>query len=420
MIANIRAFSPSVRYYLLTSFIIGLGVDGVLAVLFNLYLLRLGYNTEFIGIINAAALFSFAIGSLAAGILGGRLGSRRMLVVAVLVITTGLMALATAEQGPSAWQGVWLGASYVTIFAGQAMFFVNGSPFMMSWTTVTGGTDRSTLFSIQTAVQSSAGFLGSLVGGILPAQIAAVTGFTVDDPLPFLRPIQGLGILVGLAFFVVILTSEADATEQPAKTSVQKGETNWQKWLQIPFALLSLIAVIRLMQVAGLGAVSTFFNVYLDTELEASTATIGVLTSLSRMIGVPAALMVPWLTKRYSNLTVAIFGTFLSALFLVPVALIPNWIAAGLGFIATRAMTSVRFPSFQIYVLERFETRWHALAAGAMAMAAGLSFALMALWGGFIAARFSFRELFLLGASITAFSAILLLIVQYVSSRRQN
>ena len=138
------------------------------------------------------------------------------------------------------------------------------------------------------------------------------------------------------------------------------------------------------------------------------------------MIGVPAALLVPWLTRRYRHLTIAIVGTFMSALFLVPVALIPNWIAAGLGFIASRSMTSIRFPTFQIYVLERFETRWHALVAGSMAMAAGLSFALMALWGGFIATRFSFRELFLLGASITATSAFLLILVQIASSRREN
>ena len=94
------------------------------------------------------------------------------------------------------------------------------------------------------------------------------------------------------------------------------------------------------------------------------------------------------------------------------------WLAAGSGYIASRMMVSVRFPAFQIYVLERFEERWQSLVSGAMSMAAGLSFALMALGGGYIAAGFSFRELFLLGAALTALSAFMLLVVQAQTKRR--
>lgn len=42
-------FSHDVRMYLITSFAIGFSYIGIVAVLFNLYLLRVGYGPVFIG-----------------------------------------------------------------------------------------------------------------------------------------------------------------------------------------------------------------------------------------------------------------------------------------------------------------------------------------------------------------------------------
>ena len=413
MLLSIRNFSSSVRSYLMASFLLGLAVDGILAVLFNLYLLRLGYSTEFIGVVNAVGLFGFAGGSLLAGALGSRLGSRRMLQLATLLVSLGLLLLSSAGWVPAGVQGGWLAGSYVIIFLGQASFFVNGSPFMMG---SAGNADRSALFSVQTAVQSLAAFSGSFVGGFLPEMLALLLDRASDDPITYLRPIQSLILLTLLAMFLVYRTVEP---RQLATRSRSDASRAWrQNWAALPLALILLISFIRLLQVAGLGAVTTFFNVYLDTELHVSTAGIGVLTSLSRVIGVPAALLVPRLSRRFGNLPVAIVGTLLSAVFLLPVALIPHWAAAGAGYIASRMMVTIRFPSFQIYVLERFEERWQSLISGSMSMAAGLSFALMALGGGYIAAGFSFRDLFLLGAAMTALSAVMLLVVQARTNRR--
>ncbi|MCB0007072.1 MAG: MFS transporter, partial [Anaerolineales bacterium] len=346
MLLSIRNFSPSVRAYLAASFLLGISIDGILAVLFNLYLLRLGYSTEFIGIVNAVGLFGFAGGSLVAGALGSRLGSRRMLQLATLLVSLGLLLLSSSGWVPAGWQGAWLAGSYVTIFLGQASFFVNGSPFMMG-SAVTA--DRSTLFSVQTAVQSLAAFSGSFVGGFLPELLAHFLGRPLDDPVTFLIPIQSLVVISLLAAIQVYRTVEPRQMASPAVTDKTRPGLR-MSWAGIPLALILLISFIRLLQVAGLGAVTTFFNVYLDTELHVSTSGIGILTSLSRVIGVPAALLVPRLTRRFDNLPVAIVGTLLSALFLVPVALVPNWLAAGSGYIASRMMVSVRFPAFQIYV----------------------------------------------------------------------
>lgn len=64
-------FSRDVRRVLLVNALVGLVSLGVNAVLLNLYLLRLGYGTQEIGMINALGPLCYALASLLAGALGG-------------------------------------------------------------------------------------------------------------------------------------------------------------------------------------------------------------------------------------------------------------------------------------------------------------------------------------------------------------
>ena len=67
-------FNRDVRLYLVTAGLVGFCWIGIYLVLFNLYLLRLGYGPEFIGTVNAAGSLAYAVFSLPAGALGGRWG----------------------------------------------------------------------------------------------------------------------------------------------------------------------------------------------------------------------------------------------------------------------------------------------------------------------------------------------------------
>ena len=71
-------FNRDVWLVLITWALMGFAYTGVFLVLFNLYLLRLGYGPEFVGIVNGVGLIA-ALVSLPAGALGKRWGSRRLL-----------------------------------------------------------------------------------------------------------------------------------------------------------------------------------------------------------------------------------------------------------------------------------------------------------------------------------------------------
>lgn len=63
-IAVLRRFNLNVRLFLVGAAIIGLtNFGGIFAALFNLYLLRLGYGTQFIGTVNAIGAFALVANS---------------------------------------------------------------------------------------------------------------------------------------------------------------------------------------------------------------------------------------------------------------------------------------------------------------------------------------------------------------------
>src|SRR5690242_6982490 len=94
----LRLLGPSVALYFVTIALVGFAIDGgVYAVLLNLYLVRMGYGPESIGFVNSAGALTFALACLPAGALGGRWGSRRIMVMGLGLLLASGVALPLAD-----------------------------------------------------------------------------------------------------------------------------------------------------------------------------------------------------------------------------------------------------------------------------------------------------------------------------------
>ena len=75
-VRSLRTFSAGVRVCLVVIAVLGFTISGgISSVVFNLYLLRLGYGPEFIGLLGAVSSLATVAFSVPAGLLGRRLGS---------------------------------------------------------------------------------------------------------------------------------------------------------------------------------------------------------------------------------------------------------------------------------------------------------------------------------------------------------
>ncbi|MFN2241602.1 MAG: MFS transporter, partial [Anaerolineae bacterium] len=164
-LSMLRLFSRELRLFLITGALVALAWDGMRSVILNLYLLRLGYGPDFIGLVSAAGAFAFALSCLLAGAMGTRWGSRRMLVTGLGLMAAGFCLLPLAESLASGLRAGWLLGTTVLTYMGLALYLVNGLPFMMG---ATGTRERNHAFSFHSALLPLAAFGGSLLAGVLP------------------------------------------------------------------------------------------------------------------------------------------------------------------------------------------------------------------------------------------------------------
>jgi MFS family permease len=395
-VGKLRLLSRDVRLVLITYASAGFCYFGIISVLLNLYLLRLGYGPEFIGLFNGIPWLAYAISCVPAGALGIRWGSRRTMIagIGLTVVGTGLLPL--AESLPPGTQDWWLLVTNTLAYLGSAVWTVSGIPFLAG---ATSPEERGHAFSVLAALIPLGGFAGNLVGGFLPGVIARPLGASLNMAAPYRYPLWLAAAGYGLIALPALL-----AAREPRPRSSQDAVVGASG---APYSLIASLALTRLLWAAGAWAAIVFFNVYLDTAMGAPTSLIGTLSAIGSLTTVLAGLATAVLLGRLGKGRTLLWGAFGLVLGLLPLALLPHWLAAGIGLVVTSAAESIAGAAFTVYSQEIVPPRWRAAMSGAGLMAWGLSSSMVSLGGGYIIASSGYRRLFLAGAGIALVGAML-------------
>lgn len=403
LLERFQRISPAIFLYLVGAALVGFALDGgVYAVLLNLYLVRMGYGPELIGMINSSGQLTFALFSLPAGALGSRWGSRRALLLGMSMMMIGTLIAPFADTLPQSWWIPWLVVNSIVIYMGMALFFVNTSPFVME---AVEAQRRAQVFSIQTGMMSLASFAGSLLSGLLPPVFASMLGTDLSQPAPYRYALLIAGVALIPALMAIYSSRPALVPHEEPAVSPQAGAD--VKRMSPILGLILVIALVRLLQVAGIASTNTFYNVYLDSQLHVPIAQIGLIVATGRLLGVPSALTSSTLAARFGAKNVVIGSSLLTALAILPMAFIEHWLAAAFTFVCVVSLSWIRYAISQIFFLELVPPSRRAIVAGVTEMAAGLTFTGMTFGGGFIITLFGYRTLFLTGATMTLLSVII-------------
>ena len=402
---TVRQLNPQARLFFAALVGMSFVVDGAYNVLLNLYLLRLDYGTEFIGLVNAVGLLTFGCASLPAGILGARYSNTRMMKIGGALSVSGGLLLPQVELLPPGLREGALAFLYGLMLCGFSFFFVNGAPYLIN---VVDPEHKHLAFSLNTAHWALAGFAGSLIGGVLPGVIADWLATTLADPAPYRFTLTLSGIIMAFASLLLLRIRPLPVEDpSPPADSPATANSASVSWTASFATLIAIMTLIRVFQVAGSATAMVYFNVYMDQQLLVSTAAIGAIAALGRLTGVPTALLTPLLVKRLGIVGVVIWSSLFTSVFLLPMALIEHWLAASLSFIGALAVMSVRFTAMTVFILDLVPKAQQSIMAGSGEAAAGMSFALMSLGGGILLSLFGFRELFLLGAALSFIGMLL-------------
>jgi MFS family permease len=394
-IQTLRAFGPSLRRFLLTTLLMTMVPFGIMAVLFNLYLLRLGFDARYIGLLAGLGQLVWAAAALPAGLLSNRIGLRNSLMTGNALFGLALASMLVVELLPRTLWETWLLGGQVLLNIAVAMLTVNIPPYIMA---VTGERERKHAFSVLAALIPTAAFLGSVIAGVLPGILARQAGISLEEASPY-RLALWLGPILCWVSLLPLLG--ADPGRVLTQTSAGTKE-------RAPLGLLAFWTVTVFFASMGEGAIRTFFNVFLDMELNALPATIGFVMGVAQLLPIAVALALPLLMLRWGTGYTLLGAILVLATCLVPIALAGTlWVAAGAYMAVVATFTAVG-TTRDLYGQELVAPRWRTSSQGVAMIGMALGWATAGVVGGALIESVGFGALFLAGAAAALLAAGLL------------
>jgi len=399
---SITRLDRSALLYVAAFSAVGFGHIGVVSVLGNLYVLGLGFDTTFLGTLTATGQFAWALTALPAGMIGARFGLRGALIAGFALIALGFAAYLNVPLLPRETWGAGLMITNLLLWASVSLASVNGVPYLMS---ITPEQERSKAFSLQAALMPVTAFLGSLVGGFLPAYLMRATGGLGE--MEAYRAALMLPVVV-YAFSVVLLLKA-----RPAPPLIQSSKEAVRQIA--PLGLLVFLGVLFGVQIASESSLMFFLNVYFSKDLLVSTSLIGTIFAVVRLMPFFVSPLLPLALNRWGSGFIMTASYVLMAVAALSMAFFHQWIAAGVAFVLASMASSFAMPARSLFGQESVQPRWRTTvnAVATISLAAGTGLA------GYVGGRLidlaGFRGLFLISAALALTG-----VMMYAGGRRRK
>lgn len=382
---SIPRFRREVNLLLLSTGILAISFFGVTALLKILYILRLGYGPEYVGLFGASGALGYMAMSLPSGWLGERWGVSRTMALGALATTIGMVMLPLSESVPMWARDSWPILSQLVQAGGYAFFSINFVPALMA---ATSPENRNSAYAFSSTLRSLGTFIGTVAGGVLPGILAVMIGQGLETPAPYRIGLWIGPVLSALGIIPLLMIREQKTVS---------GDADILPTGSFPVLPVGLLILFVSLSQAASATCQSFCNAYMDAELALTPAMIGLITGVGQFAAIFAPMVLPKLAQKRGNGWTLVVVTLGSAISLTPLILFPHWLGAGLGRFGTLALAAMWMPTLQVYQMEMIAQRWRSLAYGTISMAMGLSFAAVSYGGGFVVAGWSYSALFGVG-----------------------
>lgn len=264
------------------------GMGGSLNWLFlNFHLEALGFSKSLIGYANATPAIAAVLFSLPLAFLIPRLGYAKSIMLGGMLAILGVLGVAS---GVAVFVGLFL--------SGAGQLFVMGSVAPLLARLVSSD-QQVKVFSWQGALGTGSGFLGSLIGGVLPSVIGREW------------------VMYGVAISFLLATLCVWGLQNAPGSAERFAFKNPRSWLLLllPQAIISL----------GAGLTMPFLNLYLQGKFNLDYAAVGGLFAFSALATMATMLVQPWLVQRLGKVGAIVFVQAASLPFLVILAWV-SWL----------------------------------------------------------------------------------------------
>jgi MFS family permease len=381
----VRLFSRNARLYLFH--IVGMDlIHGTWEVLFNLYLLAIGFGIEFIGLRILIGGIASSVVSLPAGVISDRIGRKWSFIIGdgggaavalVNIMTTDRTLLLTTPV-----IGSFFGALHAV--SESAFMAENSAP-----------RERVHLFSVGSALSTGAAMGGSLFAGLIPLRMTPALG-----KVAAYRWAASLGIVLWFLSLIpawMLRQYPRDVAEEPIMPNQSRRTARLfgLRWGSIRNPLLIAKLVISGTVLSfGAGFVVPLFNVFFQEGLHAQEHEIGLTFASGSGILAMATLLAPFLHERLGKVPAIVLSRLASVPFILVIAfaqdigpyLAPALSIAGVAYVLRVGLMNVAAPVASAFSMELLDETERGTATGLQMTNSGIAGALGSYLGSLLMA----------------------------------
>ncbi len=377
--SRVRAFSRNARLYLLNVVIVGAAM-GVYRLLFNFYVLSLGYDEALLGTLITVSSLTALLSALPMGYLADLLGRKNSLLISGALMSASIMAIVLWPT-----EGV-LYAMNVVSGVGQSLAAVIMAPFLME---NSGEKERTYLFSFSQGLQMAMASLGSWIGGYLPTWIALNRGVPPISSEAYAGALMVIALIVsaGLIPLAMLKTPRLQRSEQSVFAPLSYASKH-------PSLLGKLILPILITSI-GAGLIMPFMNVFFRQVHHQPDPVIGSLFAWGSLAMGLGLLIAPPLAERRGKIQLVVATQTLSIPFLIILGFSPLFWMSTIAYYIRLALMNMSSPVYQTYVMEHVEPSARATVASLVSMAWNFGWAFSPTISGYLQVQYGFGPSFL-------------------------
>ena len=379
--------TPSIRRILLHSLLFGLALS-IGDLLFNFYLVSLGYGKDTVGLLSTIFRFAAVLAGVPIGMLIDRAGPQRSIQIGLLVFALGWsMQLMMTE--------LWaLMISQTIIGMAQILTMTAVVPLL---TNVTDDERRPAVFGLNASSGMVIGLLGGTFGGILPSIAAS---FIQADPKATIAYRLALMAVVGLGLAAITPVLRLIPTTERHRAAQLGSNTP-----PLTARMLFHFAMPAFSLGIGAGAFLPFQNLFFREQFHLSDAVVGsILAWGSLSMGLGA--MSGSLFSRRLGLKRASALLRLLATPAILVMLLPILPISIIGFFLRGAFIGASFPLNDALIMRITPPSQRGTAVSVTSVTWSLGWALTSLVSGWSLQRYGFTSALIIGAVSYVFSAL--------------
>lgn len=376
---KVRAFQSNARYFLIHIIISGAAM-GVFRLLFNFFVLSLGYDEALLGSLVTASSLVALLAALPMGYAADRLGRKPSLLLATFIEALAILLMVAF---PSA--GVFLAMSALSGL-GQSLAAVTVAPFLMENSSTE---ERTYLFSISSGLQMTMASVGNWLGGYLPSWLAVFLQTGATSPEAY-----GSALLIIGGVLLISLLPLAAIKPQGAIRSERALFAPFTYFRQQSGLLARLIAPMLLTSI-GAGLIMPFMNVFYRQVYQQSDPVIGALFAWGSLWMGIGLLLAPPLADRLGKMNLVIGSQALSIPFLILMGFAPRFWLSALAYYIRLALMNMSSPVYQAFVMERVEPSARATVSSLVSMSWNFGWAFSPTISGWLQVRYGFAPSFI-------------------------